>query len=252
MTGGASVTLAPAPIPRGGSWADDGAIVFAPTISDGLWRVSAEAAGGKAERLTTLAPGEWTHRWPQVLPGSRAVLYTVTADQGNFTNSWLAVQPLPTSPSHVVQRDAFYGRYLPSGHLTWVHDGTLFAVPFDLNTLVVSGPAVPVLPGVLSSIFGGNAQAEVSDMGTLVYVPGIDTAAEVLLDWLTRDGKTTPLNIRAGTWGGVRIAPLTRQLAFTRTDGANTDVWIDRCGAWRAEEVAVSFRRESESRLDAG
>ena len=41
-------------------------------------------------------------------------------------------------------------------------------------------------------------------MGTLVYVPGIDTAAEVLLDWLTRDGKTTPLNIRAGAWGGVR------------------------------------------------
>ena len=226
ITGGAPVTLATAPTARGGSWADDGTIVFAPTISDGLWRVSAEAAGGKAERLTALAPGEWTHRWPQVLPGGRAVLYAVTAEQANFTNGWIAVQPLPTNSSHVVQRDGSYGRYLPSGHLTWVHDGTLFAAPFDLNTLVVTGPAVPVVPGVLSSIFGGNAQAEVSDTGRLVYLPGVDTASAVLLEWLTRDGKTTPLNIRAGSWGGVRIAPHTRRLAFTRTDGANTDVWI--------------------------
>jgi len=226
ITGGATVTLAPAPTARGGTWADDGTIVFAPTINDGLWRVSGEAAGRKAERLTTLAPGEWTHRWPQVLPNGRAVLYTVTADQGNFTKGWLAVQPLPPSQSHVVQRDASYGRYLPSGHLTWVHDGTLFAAPFDLNTLVVTGPEVPVVAGVLSSIFGGNAQAEVSDTGTLMYVPGIDTAAEVLLDWLTPDGKMTPLNIRAGTWGGVRIAPHTRRLTYTRTDGANTYVWI--------------------------
>ena len=136
------------------------------------------AAGGTpAERLTTLAPGEVTHRWPQVLPGGRAVLYTVSAVQGNYTNAWLAVQPLPSGTPHSVQPGGSYGRYLPSGlgspkrgereggHLTWVHDGTLFAAPFDLATLAVTGPAVPVVPGVMSSITSGGAQVEVSRTG---------------------------------------------------------------------------------------
>ncbi len=97
VTGGAPVTLADVTNARGGSWAEDETIVFSPgTLRGGsLWRVP--AAGGTAERLTTLAQGEGTHRWPQVLPGGRAVLYTVSAIVGDLTNAWLAVQPLPTA-----------------------------------------------------------------------------------------------------------------------------------------------------------
>jgi hypothetical protein len=38
-----------------------------------------------------------------------------------------------------------YGRYLPSGHLTYMHRGTLFAAPMDLSRLELTGPPVPVL-----------------------------------------------------------------------------------------------------------
>ena len=120
------------------SWAEDETVVFTRRACPAaLWRVP--AAGGMAEPLTTLAQGEVTHRWPQVLPGGRAVLYTVSATLTSHTNAWLAVQPLPTGTAHIVQRGGSYGRYLPSGHLTWVHDGVLFAAPFDLATLAVSG-----------------------------------------------------------------------------------------------------------------
>ena len=236
VTGGAPVALADAPSARGGSWAEDGTIVFTPTSENiGLWRVP--AVGGPAERLTTPAPGEYTHRWPQVLPGGRAVLYTVSTGIGNYTNAWLAVQPLPAGTPHIAQRGGSYGRYLPSGlgspkraeresgHLTWVHDGTLFAAPFDLATLVVTGPAVPVLPGVESSSLTGDAQVEVSHTGTLVYLPGGENALTAPLDWLTRDGKTTPLRATPANWSGVQIAPDGRRLAFSLTDAANTDVW---------------------------
>ena len=236
VTGGAPVALADAPSARGGSWAEDGTIVFTPTSENiGLWRVP--AVGGPAERLTTPAPGEYTHRWPQVLPGGRAVLYTVSTGIGNYTNAWLAVQPLPAGTPHIAQRGGSYGRYLPSGlgspkraereggHLTWVHDGTLFAAPFDLATLAVTGPAVPVVPGVVSSINNGNAQVEVSHTGTLVYLPGGENASAAPLDWLTRDGKTTPLRATPANWSGVQIAPDGRRLAFSLTDAANLDVW---------------------------
>ena len=162
-----------------------------------------------------------------MLPGGRAVLYTVSETTGIFANAWLAVQPLPTGTPHIVQRGGYLGRYFPSGlgsptraergggHLTWVHDGTLFAAPFDLATLAVTGPAVPVVPGVLSFNNSGNAQVEVSATGTLAYLPGGEYGSAAPLEWLTRDGKTTPLRATPANWGGVQIAPDGRRLAFT-------------------------------------
>jgi serine/threonine-protein kinase len=106
-----------------------------------------------------------------------------------------------------------------------MHDGTLFAAPFDLATLAVTGPVVPVVPGVLSRTDNGSAQVEVSHTGTLVYLPGGENASAAQLDWLTRDGKTTPLRSTPAPWSGVQIAPDGRRLAFSLTDMANTDVW---------------------------
>jgi serine/threonine-protein kinase len=237
VAGGAPVTLADTPVARGGSWAEDGTIVFAPGTAFGgnLWRVPAK--GGTPEQLTALARGEATHRWPQVLPGGRAVLYTVSATTGVFANAWLVVQPLPAGTPQIVQRGGSYGRYLPSGlgspkraereggHLTWVHDGTLFAAPFDLATLAVTGPAVPVVTGVLTSTNSGNAQMAVSHTGTLVYLPGGESASAATIDWLTRDGKTMPLRFTPANWSGVQIAPDGRRLAFSLTDTAKSDVW---------------------------
>jgi serine/threonine-protein kinase len=171
-----------------------------------------------------------------MLPGGRGVLYTVSAVPGNFANAWLAVQPLPSGTPHVVQRGGSYGRYLASGlgstkraereggYLTWVHDGTFFAAPFDLTTFAVSGPAVPVVPGVVGSTTNGSAQVGISYTGTLVYVPGGDNGSAAPLDWLTRDGKATPLRATLANWGGVQIAP-DRRLAFSLSDATNQDVW---------------------------
>jgi hypothetical protein len=65
---------------RGATWATDGSIIFATNNSaTGLQRVP--AAGGTPVVLTTPdnARGETHHLWPEVLPGGRAVLFTITA-----------------------------------------------------------------------------------------------------------------------------------------------------------------------------
>ena len=152
-------------LPAGGAWGVDGmTITFAPNRSAGLVRVSSN--GGKPESLTTLGEGQVTHRWPQMLPGGKGVLFTAHTRVSGFNDANLEVQPLPTGARKVVQRGAFYGRYLASGHLVYVRDGTLFAAPFDLDRLELTKTPVPILEGVTTTTYGA-AQFAVSDNGTL-------------------------------------------------------------------------------------
>ena len=175
--GGAAVTLCDAPGDRGGTWGEDGNILFAPHSLTGLWRVSSE--GGAAEALTTpdTAAGENTHRWPQALAGGEAVLFTAGRGGARFWDANLVVQKLPSGPRKIVQQGSSYGRYLPSGHLVYRQEGTLFAVPFDLDRLETTGPPAPALEGVLAAE-GYGAQFDFSNQGTLAFVPGPSGGAE--------------------------------------------------------------------------
>ena len=84
--------------------------------------------------------------------------------------SWCSA--LPTRRAQGRAARGYHGRYLPSGHLVYIHDGTLFAAPFDLDRLEVTGQPVPALEGVTSNATTGGAQFAVSASGTLVYLPG--------------------------------------------------------------------------------
>ena len=106
-----------------------------------LQRVS--SAGGKAEPLTSPAEGEATQRYPQVPPGGHSVLFTRSSTIGAFDDANLVVVTLPTGTRKVVQRGGYQGRYLSSGHLVYLHEGTLFAAPFDLGRQEVTGQPTP-------------------------------------------------------------------------------------------------------------
>ena len=102
VVGGAAVTLCDAPNGRGGWWADDGSIVFTPNNipQTSLQRVS--SAGGTPQPLTMLASGEVTQRWPQVLPGGRAVLFTSDVTTTSWDTANIVVQPLPAGERKVI------------------------------------------------------------------------------------------------------------------------------------------------------
>ena len=118
------------------------------------------SAGGTCQPLTTLdeEAGEVTHRWPQLLPGSQAVLFTASSKLDDYEEANLVVQTIPAGQRKIVQRGGYHGRYLPSGHLLYIHEGTLFAAPFDVQNLELKGQAVPILEGVLAN--PGNASAQ--------------------------------------------------------------------------------------------
>ena len=171
-----------------------------------LKRVS--SAGGTPETLTSLAEGEVTHRWPQVLTVVKRCCIQATATRA-FDDANLVVQPLPSGQPKVVLRGGSFGRYLPSGHLVYVSSGTLFAVPFDLDRLEVTGQPMPALERVKADAGAGDAQFAVSTTGTLVYVPGQSTSAGAPIHWMNQKGQTT----RCGPCLRIGSKPGSRQMA---------------------------------------
>jgi serine/threonine-protein kinase len=147
-----------------------------------------------------------------MLPGGRAVLFTSNDEDGAYDDAVLVIQPLPSGTRKVVLRGGHYGRYLPSGHLLFVRDATLFAAPFDLDRLETVGQPVPIIEGVASSAENGGAQFDVSASGTLVYLQ--QSTASLPLHWVDRDGKTTPLRTRLSPWLTPSFAPDGRRLAL--------------------------------------
>jgi serine/threonine protein kinase/Tol biopolymer transport system component len=225
VTGGASVTLCDALAGRGGTWGDDGTIVFSPGVSLATRLLRVSSTGGTP---APVAPESDTPqaRWPQILPGGQAVLLTSSRTVADFNDAELIVQPLSGGAPKVVHRGGFYGRYLPSGHLVYVHAGTLWAAPFDLDRLAVTGPPVSVIEGVTSNAANGGAQVAVSASGTLVYLPGEETRG-VPIHWMDRDGKTTPLRSVPANWTALQFAPDGRRVALQiNMVGAGADVWV--------------------------
>ena len=145
---------------RGAVWGSDDTIIFTPDTGSALFRVP--ASGGTPKPLTE-RKDERSHRWPELLPGNKAILYTI-AKGGSWDDAQIIGLRLDTGERRVVIDGGTAPRYLPTGHLIYVHGGALMAVPFDAQRMQVSGTAVPIVQGVLMEARDGASQFSVSQM----------------------------------------------------------------------------------------
>jgi serine/threonine-protein kinase len=181
--------------------------------------------------LTTLdqQAGESTQRWPQVLPGGKAVLYTSGAGGVGiiFEDADINVYSMASGQRKTLLRHGgFYVRYLPSGHLVYMHAGTLFAVPFDLRRLEVTGQPTPILEGVGASPGVGGAQFSFSENGSIAYVASGGRGQNVSIYWMDRAGKFTPLRETPGSYSSPAFSPDGKRLALEFNDGKRSDIWV--------------------------
>jgi len=81
--------------------------VFTPFRWSTLTKIS--AAGGTPQPLTTLdaQTGELTHRWPQVLPGGNAVLFTSSTSVGDYEDADIVVYSMASGSERPVQHGGF-------------------------------------------------------------------------------------------------------------------------------------------------
>jgi serine/threonine-protein kinase len=169
--------------------------------------------------------GEVSHRWPQLLPGGAAVLFTVWTGPG-WDEKSLQMQVLKTGERRVLAQGASTGRYVTSGHLVYNRDGvqTLMALPFDVERLqVMGGPAVALAEQVWEGGAEG-AQYAVSSAGTMAYVASHPARYERGMVWVDRTGKVEPLPAMPRPYYDPRISPDGRQFAVSSEEAAER-VW---------------------------
>jgi serine/threonine-protein kinase len=271
VTGGASVTLCPLEVPPFGmSWGEDG-IVFGER-NRGVFKVSEN--GGKPELLAKVEAGELAGS-PQILPGGEVLLYTISTGQGVelWDKGQIFVQSLkPGSARTAIIQDGADGRYVSTGHIVYAFGGTLFAVPFDLGRLQVTGGRVPVVEGVRRANQAGTAQFSFSSTGSLVYVPGpvsIGAGADRILAALANPpgpGGLERLKVQPKAYAFPRVSPDGKQVAVSTDDSKNTNVWIvdlagttaprqltlvgaNRFPVWSADGDRVVFQSDREGDL---
>ena len=204
----------------GADWLENGSILFA-TRNHGVQRVFAE--GGEPATVVALSesPPEFDHHSPSMLPGGEAVLFTSHERNGQFN---VAVQNLATSERKVIIKRAYEARFVPPGHLVFAREGTLFAVPFDLGRLEVTGPEVNLLENVLGDELDAVSGYRLSKNGTLVFRPAPSNAGRTLV-WVDRKGIETPVNIAARAISTPSVSPDGRRLAFAVAEGGRRDIW---------------------------
>ena len=229
LSGGAPFTVCSAASNRGGSWGPDDIIIFTPSPVTGLFRVSAAGGSPKPVAVPDRKKGELSYRWPQILPGGKAVLVTIwngiTVDAARID-----VLSLETGKHRVVVDGGTYARYVPSGHLVYARAGGLLAVPFDLKRLQVTGSPVSILEGVSMNPDFGAAEFSSSADGSLAYVAGGSNGGESTFLWVDRKGVAQPLPAPPRAYTSPRLSPDGRRLAVAIKGAANPGVWLYELG----------------------
>jgi serine/threonine-protein kinase len=218
----------------GAVWGEDGSIYFTPNIAGGrsvaINRIP--AMGGTPEPVTPVAATADTnvlHIFPRLIPGEPTLLFTELEGVDFATGRPLAYRmdtgevvelPLPAGASCL--------QFVSTGHLLYCADGALHAVPFDPHELQVTGPSVALLDGILTNPDSLIPSVQVSEEGTLAWVPAVSEVGGRRILLADRDGSTELLSDDPRAHRGGRLSPDGTRLALEipSEEGGEGDVWL--------------------------
>jgi serine/threonine protein kinase/Tol biopolymer transport system component len=238
VAGGSTEVICDAPDGRGGSWNEDGVIVFAPKIMGPLLRVSAN--GGEVVEVAApdSARGETGLRFPSFLPDGRHFLYVGLPRRPGGFEVYLGA--LDSSERRRLMAAGRSPTYAEPGYLLMARGEHLVAQRFDQSRLLPVGDLLPLGDVASSSTFDGAPALSASANGVLAHVAA--SSPETQLVWLDRTGRpvgTIPLP--PGHYENPMLSPDSRWAAVTKATSPTTvDLW------------AVDLQRAVPTRLTFG
>jgi len=205
--------------PKGGVWLKQGAggwnggggggILFSPAPNSGLKFVSEKGGVPEVISVPDASRGEISHRYPDVLPDDRRVLITIKKDGIlSFDDAEIALLDLKTKTWKTILKGGSYARYISTGHMVFARNGSIMAVPFDVERGEVNGTPVAVISGVMTAPGSGSAAFAVArDAGTLAYIPGGADETRSELIWVDLDGKVESVGAPIMSYSGAAMSP---------------------------------------------
>jgi eukaryotic-like serine/threonine-protein kinase len=207
---------------KGGTWSEDGTIVFAD--DRGLMRVT--SAGGVAS-LVAAQDSDETYRWPDFLPGGRAVLFSINrrgADR--LAAVLLADRAVRRFGVQAANPHWVRGGYVVAGDLEpggGLGVGRVVALPFDPARLSITGAPIPVADSVVAGLTSRTAKLGVSRAGAMVYASGLLERGSLVS--VARDGSVRPLGLGPRGLDAPQYSPDGRRVAVWIYD-AFSDIWV--------------------------
>ena len=216
---GSPQTVAPLTgIPLGGTWLDDGSIVFVDSIR-GILRVARGATAAETLRRTDHGGDVVT---PWALPGGRGILLGVRAGTASRVGLFS-----PTDGSmRILAENGWSPAWSPTTGLLFTQGTSIVRVPFDIDTLAPTGPAEPIVGDLRGRYAMQSRLFGVADDGTVAYVPAESAGPGVWsLVWVDRHGRETAIAGVDGILDTPRLSPDGTRIVF-RKPAPNCDLWV--------------------------
>ena len=220
--GPAQVLCDAADFPIGGSWNEEGTIVFG-THGRVLARVSAEGGEVKPVRQLNTARHETMQAWPQFLPGGRHFLFAVHSNDAGKTGIYIG--SLDSQETHLLISTESNASYAPPGFLIYGRQSTLVAQPFNPKQLRVTGETFSIAERVGAMSFLPGLMYSISQNGVAVYRSA--PSDTVQLASYNRDGKRLGPIGEPGAYGIIVLSPDDKRLAMERLEPQlrTHDIW---------------------------
>jgi Tol biopolymer transport system component len=224
--GGPALTICDAPDGKGGSWNEDGVIVFAPESGTPLHRVA--AVGGESTPITELnhEASDNSHRLPRFLPDGHHLLYYARSASGDPQSVVRVIgldeggsgRDLVTSPASA---------RFAAGHLFFAREGMLMAQAFDPDALEFTGDAFPIAEDIVVRPLTGAGVFSATDDGTLLYQTGSRDEGDII-QWFDRQGLPLEQVGNEGYYDQITLSPDGATAALVVRDSAvgSNDIWL--------------------------
>jgi Tol biopolymer transport system component/predicted Ser/Thr protein kinase len=220
--GGPVQALCDAPDGRGGTWNEQGAIVFAPRINGPLQRVS--DGGGTPEEAT---PGhkddsQFTNRNPYFLPDGKRFLFIQRTGKDAAGSVYAgSLDAGETKQILPVGSNVAYS----NGYLFYVKDGTLTAQRFDAAATRFQGNSIPIAESIDYYNPRNLAYFSVSQ-NVMVYRQAAVENRELV--WLDASGKELDHWGEPAPYDGGTFTPASHMAILSRAnlDGRGNSLWL--------------------------
>jgi hypothetical protein len=207
-------------------WTDDHTILLGTSQASRMGSLARVSDGGgvPVDFTTLVRDRDWAHQSPQTLPDRRHFLFTVVGTAG----SEIALGDLLTG-EHRILFDGSFATWLPPDRILFAKAAELFAVPFDLGTLTVSGTQERVLEDATTMQFGGTVSIPllaIDDDGSIAYA-GVQRGGVGSIVRIDTRGRLTALPSAPASYSSPRISSDGSRIAVSIAgDDRRSDIWI--------------------------